>query len=554
MIVHFNKFDNYEVPDLVLCLPCSTLSDGTASDVVAVVPFASNLEFVFNFNDISQMNFRIDLVNRDSNYYEESKRVYDLVVKGMYIYVDEVGYFRIDEADETQTSFERYKDVSASSCDSELSNRSVPYIENGTYQLSEILFYVNNMVPQWTIGYIDDDLRTLYRTFTDVDITRNVFDFLIKDVQELYDCIFIFDTKERTINVYAKSNYRINTDIHLTKEDMITAISKRVSNDTPYSSMSGYGDSNDISISAVNPLGTNVVFNLSYFIQFMPQDLAEDVQTWMTDIRNAEADYYNARVEYTVANNTVLTLSYEIEKATLLLSTYNRCKDNVSAYQTTVNVDIYNDAIEDSSAKIPIMQDVNDTLAAIQDLIDDCEAEIAQKNTEIEVARTLANNKLSVLLDINERLSFDSYFSYTDYKKLVNYIYEGVYTNENIGFTDETTDIQKLSITKQLYDLTKQRLRNLSAPIYEYDIDTDNFVFIPKFEYWIQQLATGSIVNIEVDDNTIRELYITSISINYEDRNSSFTFCTEQTGTGAKVLFDNLFDGITKSSSSIRHI
>lgn len=554
MIVHFNKFDNYEVPDLVLCLPCSTLSDGTASDVVAVVPFASNLEFVFNFNDISQMNFRIDLVNRDSNYYEESKRVYDLVVKGMYIYVDEVGYFRIDEADETQTSFERYKDVSASSCDSELSNRSVPYIENGTYQLSEILFYVNNMVPQWTIGYIDDDLRALYRTFTDVDITRNVFDFLIKDVQELYDCIFIFDTKERTINVYAKSNYRINTDIHLTKEDMITAISKRVSNDTPYSSMSGYGDSNEISISAVNPLGTNVVFDLSYFIQFMPQDLAEDVQTWMTDIRNAEADYYDARVEYTVANNTVLTLSYEIEKATLLLSTYNRCKDNVSAYQTTVNVDIYNDAIEDSSAKIPIMQDVNDTLAAIQDLIDDREAEIAQKNTEIEAARTLANNKLSVLLDINERLSFDSYFSYTDYKKLVNYIYEGVYTNENIGFTDETTDIQKLSITKQLYDLTKQRLRNLSAPIYEYDIDTDNFVFIPKFEYWIQQLATGSIVNIEVDDNTIRELYITSISINYEDRNSSFTFCTEQTGTGAKVLFDNLFDGITKSSSSIRHI
>lgn len=554
MIVHFNKFDNYEVPDLVLCLPCSTLSDGTASDVVAVVPFASNLEFVFNFNDISQMNFRVDLVNRDSNYYEESKRVYDLVVKGMYIYVDEVGYFRIDEADETQTSFERYKDVSASSCDSELSNRSVPYIENGTYQLSEILFYVNNMVPQWTIGYIDDDLRALYRTFTDVDITRNVFDFLIKDVQELYDCIFIFDTKERTINVYAKSNYRINTDIHLTKEDMITAISKRVSNDTPYSSMSGYGDSNEISISAVNPLGTNVVFNLSYFTQFMPQDLAEDVQTWMTDIRNAEADYYDARVEYTVANNTVLTLSYEIEKATLLLSTYNRCKDNVSAYQTTVNVDIYNDAIEDSSAKIPIMQDVNDTLAAIQDLIDDCEHEIEQKNTEIEAARALANNKLSVLLDINERLSFDSYFSYTDYKKLVNYIYEGVYTNENIGFTDETTDIQKLSITKQLYDLTKQRLRNLSAPIYEYDIDTDNFVFIPKFEYWIQQLATGSIVNIEVDDNTIRELYITSISINYEDRNSSFTFCTEQTGTGAKVLFDNLFDGITKSSSSIRHI
>lgn len=554
MIVHFNKFDNYEVPDLVLCLPCSAISGGTASDVVAVVPFVSDLEFVFNFNDISHMNFRVDLVNPDSTYYEEAKRSYDLVTKGMYIYVDEVGYFRIDEADETQTSYERYKDVSASSCDSELSNRAMPYIADGTYQLTEVLFYISNMIPQWTIGHIDDDLRELYRTFKDVDVTKSVFDFLIKDVQELYECVFTFDIKNRKIAVYAKDNYRVKTDIHLTKEDMIKAISKKVSNDTPYSSLAGYGDTKELSISAVNPLGTNVVFNLSYFTPFMPADLAESVTEWAADVRAAESDYYDARFEYTVANNKVLTFEYDIEKATLLLSTYNRCKDNVTDYQTTANVDIYNNAIESSSAKIPIMQDVNATLEALQDLIDACEAEIAEKRSEMDDASELADEKLAVLSEINERLSFSTYFNYTDYKRLVPYIYEGVYTNDNIGFTDQTSSTQKLRLTKQLYDLTKQRLRKLSVPIYEYEIDTDNFVFVPKFEYWIQQLSTGCIVNIEVDDNTVRELYVTSITISYEDRNSNFTFCTEQTGTGAKVLFDNLFDGVTKSSSSIRHI
>ena len=563
MIVKFDSFDRYETPNIVLCYPCSSFSNDIITDTVSEIPFTSDIEFVFNFNDYSTLNFSVYLPDKTSEYYDAAKRVYDLILKDMYLYVDEVGYFRIEEVDDTQSMQGDYKDVSASSCEIELANRSVPYIPNGTYEIFStnpstpgILNMLASTIPQWTISAanIDPELSGVYRTVEDLDIKRNVWDFVMNDLQDSYECIFIYDVKNRKISVYKKGNYDTDTDIHLTKEDMISSITKRVNNDTPYSAMSGYGGTEDVNMSAVNPLGINVVFDLSYFIPWMPDDLGEAVAEWMQDIADAEDDYYDARIEYTILRGTLLNKIAEKDRLLTYLSVYNRCKDNITTTQSTTFVDLYNDQIDDADAKIEIEADVTDTLNALQNLIDETESAIGDLDGEIEDIEGDVSAQEAIMTGINQTLSFGTYFSSAEYKQLVNYLYEGVYTDTDLITTDSMTNVQKVNVALRLYAKTKSHLNKLSSPTYEFDIDTDNFVFISKFSHWTEQLHTGCLINVEEENGVIRKLYATSMSVNYEDQVIKFTFCTEQTGTGAKVLFKDIFENITKSSSSIKHV
>jgi hypothetical protein len=233
---------------------------------------------------------------------------------------------------------------------------------------------------------------------------------------------------------------------------------------------------------------------------------------------------------------------------------YNRCKDNITATQSTTFVDLYNDQIDDADAKIEIEADVTDTLNALQNLIDETESAIGDLGGEIEDIEGDVSAQEAIMTGINQTLSFGTYFSSAEYKQLVNYLYEGVYTDTDLITTDSMTNVQKVNVALRLYAKTKSHLNKLSSPTYEFDIDTDNFVFISKFSHWTEQLHTGCLINVEEENGVIRKLYATSMSVNYEDQVIKFTFCTEQTGTGAKVLFKDIFENITKSSSSIKHV
>lgn len=58
-------------------------------------------------------------------------------------------------------------------------------------------------VYDWTWGHIDDSLRTMSRQF---DISRaSIYDFIVQDICEKFNCYAIFDTIENKINLYAEA-------------------------------------------------------------------------------------------------------------------------------------------------------------------------------------------------------------------------------------------------------------------------------------------------------------------------------------------------------------
>lgn len=562
MVVKFDYFDRYETPAIILCKPSSFCTNGVISDPVAEIQFCSDIEFVFNFNDKSTLNFRVNLVAKDSEYYAVDKGIYDQILKHMYVFVEDIGYFRIDDISEYQSEYLNYKDVSATSCEAELSSRGIPYIEDGTYSLRTVLEKLNEQVAQWDLSsqliYFDEDLEDteevpFKRTFTDVDVKQNVFDFMTTTVQDLYECVFVFDTINRKIAVYARANYNKDTSVHLTKSDVVAHITAKETDAGAYSVMSGYGD-DDITFSAVNPIGTNTVFNFSYYLSWMPEALATKVSNWQSAIASAESSYYAAKLQYDTKYKQLIDLNNEKARLSRLKSVYERCLANIEEEQSVANVAKYNDDIEEQEEKIDIVTDnteVQSTISELSSMIENLDDELTEVNGDITVVEGEVSSCQDVLENISAPLKFNTVFTDAEFKQLSNYMFEGTYTNDNIIITDIMTVEEKLTARKNLYLETKKKLADISSPVRDFDVDTDDFLFASKFSEWTNQIETGAKIYVETIDDTVQPLYTTSITINYEDQSAKFKFCSSLRDNSNRALFKSVFDKVTASATSI---
>lgn len=74
---------------------------------------------------------------------------------------------------------------------------------NPTEPRLSLLHIILEKIYGWTIGYVDDSLKTKSRQFN-IDRT-SVYDFLMNDICEMFNCYVTFDTYDNTINLYAEA-------------------------------------------------------------------------------------------------------------------------------------------------------------------------------------------------------------------------------------------------------------------------------------------------------------------------------------------------------------
>ena len=155
---------------------------------------------------------------------------YDRIEHPRLILLDNIGYFQIQAPDMSSDGFRESKTITAYSSEYALSQKyivdlhvntgevdsvEVVYSEETGCELEPVIFY-NEANPRlsllhlaledvygWKIGHIDDSLKTLARSF-DID-RQSVYDFLINDVCEKFNCYIVFDTLKNEINIYAEA-------------------------------------------------------------------------------------------------------------------------------------------------------------------------------------------------------------------------------------------------------------------------------------------------------------------------------------------------------------
>lgn len=563
MIVRYNSLNRFETPVFTLCQPGSTYSDGLLTKTIGALVDHEAEEIVFNFNALSELNLRVNMIPREDP--EENDYVHSLyraIQNRRLIYVEDIGYFVITNVSDGYDNNVNYKDITAKSIDAELQQKMIPYIADGTYRFSTdsvgehkgIFETIVEVLPLWTIGHVDDSVAEKWRTFEDVNTSLNCFAFLIDNVQDAYECIIVFDITHRIINVYAQDNYVRLTDIHITKDDLINSIDIDENSDDIYTAISALGG-DSVSIAAVNPLGTNVIYKFDYYLNWMSDTLKQKVSAWQAAVNSVFDEHYQLSQEYYQQLALVSNFEQDIEKINTRITMYGRCRDNIVAQSSTDIVGQYNTAIEESGGTaISIGKEIAETLAEIDKLIGDCKKSLSSTKTKLNTANKTLSAKKTSLDKIHNDLDILNYFSEDEYTELCLYIYEGSYNDEYVIITDSMSYADKFEQMKLLYDRAKSRLNKVSAPTQEFNIDVESFIFMKEFEEWCEQLETGCLINVELDVDDIAELFLASITVNYDDRSMKLTFGNRYNKFDPKTMFENALGNIAKSANTLNYV
>lgn len=563
MIVRYSSLNRLEVPKFTLCSPGSVYNNGMLGNVVGILADHEAEEIVFNFNSVSELNFRINKVRREDA--EDNAHMYSLyraVQNRRLIFVDDIGYFMITNIKDGYSDGVHYKDVSAQSIDVEIQQKMIPYIKDGTYKFMSdgietetgLIETIVEVLPLWTLGHVDESVAERYRTFEDVDTSLNCLGFLMDEMQDAYECIFIFDIVNRVINVYDQANYVRKTNIHLTKDDLINSLDITENADDIYTAISVMGDEN-VTISAINPTGANVIYNFDFYLSWMSEALREKVSTWEQAVKDALDTYYNLNLQYYNKLQSASDLNLDFQKYTTQITMYTRCRNNIVAESDTSLVGSYNTVIvENGGTPIEVYPEIADTLAYIDDLIAQCESGQENVKAELDAVNAEIAELKEQIQGIQGTLSITSYFTEAEYSELSHYIFEGSYTDEYVTITDIMSYSEKFAQMKILYDRAQSRLERVSQPTQEFDIDVENFIFVKEFEHWSEQLETGCLINVELDTDDIASLFLSNITINYDDHTLSMTFGNRFNKFDPRSLFDDVLGDVSKSANTLNYI
>lgn len=559
MKMSFDKFERFEEPQIILCNPGSRYANGDISLPVGELSNFTDLEIILNFGAPSDLNFRIHYVPQQTEDGDMFVRdLYNKISNRRMLFLPDIGFFSIVSMQEHNDGEDKYKDVTAKSCDYELGRKNIPYIQDGTYKLYTanesapgILDMILNVAPSWSIGHIDDDLLNIYRTFTEVDTETNVLTFLTEEVQKAYECVITYDTINRSISIDAMENYENKTDVHLSMDDLVTEVNIAEDADNLYTALR-VTTSDEISLGSVNPIGGNVIYNFHYYIDWMSPSLKSKMTQWESDMVLAEQEYqFLGRSYFELVGEQSLLMS-EIQRLDVLLDIYQTCKENFEEGMQDIPIDVYNNQIDAAGGSPIVVYDtVAQTVAALDVQLSTTAAE--KESTEAEL-QDVNSNMVSLdteIQSVRERVSFKTILTDEEYDELTCYVFEGNYTDEYIAITSSMSSGEIFDQQLSMYIRAKQKLNEIAVPTTEFSINTVSFVFAKDFSEITDQIFPGCLIDVQTGDRDIKTLFLTGIDVNYEEREATLSFGNRVYRNDAKALFDKVLGEISVSPNTV---
>lgn len=491
MIQYFDLYNRPESPNFTLCNP-----DYTQIDSI----IAYNRKPTLRFNDSSSLSCVVYAKTTNIDYQVVNLSCYDKIVTKRLILVENIGYFQIQNVNETDDGIEKYKEIIAISIQNDMGFKTMSWFD-GTFKFYDaldssetIMGAIMEKIPDWTIDTVSSDLLTKYRTFESVNTT--LLDFILSDVSEAYECIFLFDFLNRTIKVKSIADLIANpiqTSIYFSFKNLLKKFQIEEISDDIVTALSVYGQ--DLDIRQVNPLGTSYIYNFTHFmtLEWMTQDLIDAITAWQGAITTAQPTYAGHLSSLQTGKAELLVL----ESALVDLQADLVSNENIRSARIEQGIDY---------------SDINILIAANQ-------ADIASKQAEID-AKIASNTAITnAMTAINTSLSFANNFTAPQLLVLDKYIYEQNYTNTYYIVTDLMTPVDVQNAAQELYNEGVNALARMSQPRYTFKIDSANFMFIKDFATFTSQFQLGCQVTVELDDDVFAYPTLLEIQYNFDDPN-----------------------------------
>ena len=302
MLAKYDKFNKKRRPAIILCNP-----DG--SQLYSLVGI-KDTQITLRYNDVSEFSFKAySHRNGKSNAY------YKLLTSRRRVLIKDVGMFIITKVIEVGNE----KTVQCKSLE-HMATEIGFYLEEGTYKFYEavptgkktIVDCILEKFVGWEIGGVDSSLWDLHRTFDVTD--KSLYDFVKGDVEKAYNCIFIFDTINKTITIKDGNKSANKTNISLSSKNLIKEAEIEELSEDVITALNVYG-AGDLTVRSVNPLGSTI-YDFSYYktSEWMDDDLINAITVWENKVKTSEASFKGNLNNIKVHNKELITLNTTLKE------------------------------------------------------------------------------------------------------------------------------------------------------------------------------------------------------------------------------------------------
>lgn len=401
-----------------------------AGKELGIIPWVNGLNFELNYAAVSRVEFDVP---RHSD--GKINPLYQKLTSYKMLFTKELGIYILQRPTTSGDGVSEVKHITGYSIE-QIFEKKMLFLEEGTYNFwnpvtpdDTILGRILELDTTWSIGYVDPKLIGCYRTFDEYD--SDALSFCYGSAMEKYNCTIVFDVYAKTINAYDAGKSRGTVPVYLSYQNLVDAVDLEELTDDMVTQLHLYG-SDDLSIRDVNPMGTDYLVDLSYFISngdldVVPEGstvkLAERVKGWDALIRSNQGYYTNLVAAR--ASKTAQKLAEEVTLADL--------KSELEVLTTEQSVIIQAIALETTEAgKATQQKNLSDKTAEI----DRKKEEIASQEAVIADLQDEIDQYAGDIQAVVNQLAFSKYFTEAEQKILNLYLIEGDTTEETFVATD----------------------------------------------------------------------------------------------------------------------
>lgn len=500
--ITLDKNGNPEQPTLSL----RTLSN----EVICPIRGVSGLRFNIKYAEVSTVEFDIPAnINLANNASYGSANGFRLV------YTETYGIYVIKNPESNSDGFFKTKHITGQSIESLLDNRKFS-LEEGTFKFYDqtnqnnpdtVIGRILEVATDWSVGYVDPTIASKYRTFDQYD--DNLLGFIYNNAPEKYRCAFVFDPYLMTINVYDSDSEYGMLPIYMDFDNLVKNSKSQEKSDELITAIRPYG-ADGLDIRDVNPIGTNWIYNIDYFINNgdIPSTLATKWRTWQASIKS-NRNMYNGLVALR-ASTTASLLSLRAKIVDL--------KAELETLQVQQSIIIQGIAIEETEEG---KQELQDELDSLNERIMIADSAVTSESYLAEVYEnlldpTIPTSYVSRINAIVNSLSIKNYFTTQEYNTLSKYFIENDVSDETFVATaisqqtiGDMSDFSYLSATIQNSKITMVEVQEFNKVMY--NISGGDFYFASGSSTYSGDVIRGT---IEItNNNAVVSVYAGSVII-----------------------------------------
>lgn len=548
MKINRDFFDNPIIPDYVLC---------KANKERIGVLQCTEKAIDFKFTDLDEINFTTYLYADG-----EKNPFYDDVDVIKYILLPNIGFFSITSVNINSegTDFES-KSVTAKSYECLLAQKYLEefVINMGTvesidgiqfYNIREkdksLLHLVLEKCPDWEIGHIDASLMTMQRSF---EVSRqDIYSFLCTDVAEAFECFFLFDTLNNTINIYREDNVGKDTDIHISYINLLKNTNLSCSTDNIKTCLTITG-ADDLTVREIN-MGYDRIYNFSYYnsTEFMSRKLCDAYNKWVA-LRNSQLPTYTSLLsQYQNYYKQINDLTHKKMPSVTGSTNWSEyglepLKEQLAAYEQKQAVSM-KAGHGDSSSPF-----YNSEYLPAYNAIQAITAQIKVVENQIKALQNQQSSISEQMFAIIKAIDMQNNFTAEELKELTTFIREDELNSSNYVVTDTMTDDEKFEMLNDMLQFGENELAKASVPQLSFSADLANLFAIPEFEPFYDDFDPGNYIWVTLRDDFSVKAKLLSVHVDFYDP-TGFSVTFGNVVRKAKTRYSDFADTIRMAANA----